>query len=72
MLGGLGVWLSSNANLIRARTGEGRARAKARGEHIGRPRKLNAHQRQEARARREAGETVTDIARAPMASLIPR
>jgi DNA invertase Pin-like site-specific DNA recombinase len=49
--------------LIRARTGEGRKRAQERGVKFGRPRKLNAHQRQEALARREAGETLMDIAR---------
>ena len=47
----------------RARTGEGRKRAKDRGARFGRPQKLNAHQRQEALARREAGETLMDIAR---------
>jgi Mor family transcriptional regulator len=31
--------------------------------HLGRPRKLTAHQRQEAIARRESGETLVDIAR---------
>jgi hypothetical protein len=45
-----------------ARTGEGRARAKAAGTHIGRPRKLLPFRRQEAPQRREAGETLTDIA----------
>ena len=49
--------------LIRTRTGEGRARAKAKGVHMGRPRKLTAHQRREAVARRHAGESLTDIAR---------
>ena len=49
--------------LIRARTGEGRARAKAAGQKMGRPYKLTAHQRQEARRRREAGETLVSIAR---------
>ena len=37
--------------------------AKERGVRLGRPPKLNAHQRQEALARREAGETLMDIAR---------
>jgi DNA invertase Pin-like site-specific DNA recombinase len=41
----------------------GRKRAKDRGARFGRPQKLNAHQRQEALARREAGETLMDIAR---------
>jgi DNA invertase Pin-like site-specific DNA recombinase len=49
--------------LIRARTGEGRARAKAKGVHMGRPSKLTRHQKQEAIARRDAGESLTDIAR---------
>jgi DNA invertase Pin-like site-specific DNA recombinase len=40
--------------LIRARTGEGRKRAMARGVRFGRPRKLNDHQRREAIARLEA------------------
>src|SRR6516165_7813842 len=49
--------------LIRARTGEGRKRAKERGVRFGRPPVLTPHQRQEALARREAGETLMDIAR---------
>src|SRR6516225_7917380 len=49
--------------LIRARTGEGRKRAQARGVKFGRPPKLTAYQRQEAVQRLAAGETQTDIAR---------
>ena len=49
--------------LIRARTGEGRERAKARGVQLGRRPKLTRHQKQEALARREAGEALTAIAR---------
>ena len=49
--------------LIRARTGEGRERAKARGVKLGRKFKLTPHQQKEARARREKGETLMDIAR---------
>jgi hypothetical protein len=49
--------------LIRARTGGGRKRIKERGVRFGRPLKLNAYQRWEALARREAGETLMDIAR---------
>ena len=60
ILGGLAEF---ERELIRARTGEGRRRAKARGVHLGRPPALNAYQRQEALARREAGESLTDIAR---------
>ena len=60
VLGGLAEF---ERELIRARTGEGRARAKARGVHMGRPPKLNRDQRKEAKARWEAGDTLTDIAR---------
>jgi DNA invertase Pin-like site-specific DNA recombinase len=50
--------------LIRARTSEGRERAKARGVKLGRKFKLTPHQRKEALARRERGEeSQTDIAR---------
>jgi DNA invertase Pin-like site-specific DNA recombinase len=49
--------------LIRARTGEGRKRAKDRGVKFGRPSKLTAHQQREALARLAAGETQADIAR---------
>jgi DNA invertase Pin-like site-specific DNA recombinase len=50
--------------LIRARTSEGRERAKARGVKLGRKFKLTPHQRKEALARRERGkESLTDIAR---------
>jgi DNA invertase Pin-like site-specific DNA recombinase len=60
ILGGLAEF---ERELIRARTGEGRARAKADGVHMGRPSKLTKHQRREAIARRDAGETLTAIAR---------
>lgn len=49
---------------IRARTGEGRGRAKARGIRLGRKPKLTAHQEREAiRRRDELGEPVREIAR---------
>jgi DNA invertase Pin-like site-specific DNA recombinase len=60
ILGGLAEF---ERELIRARTGEGRKRAKARGVRFGRPRKLTAHQRQEALQRLAAGETQSDVAR---------
>src|SRR3974390_79410 len=60
VLGGLAEF---ERELIRARTGEGRERAKARGVRFGRPTKLTPHQRREAIARLNAGEAVTDIAR---------
>jgi len=50
--------------VMRARTAEGRSRAKARGQRLGGPHlKLTAHQRQEALARREGGELLKEIAR---------
>jgi DNA invertase Pin-like site-specific DNA recombinase len=49
--------------LIRARTGEGRKRAQARGVRFGRPPALTHYQQEEARRRLAAGETQTDIAR---------
>jgi DNA invertase Pin-like site-specific DNA recombinase len=60
VLGGLAEF---ERELIKARTGEGRAKAKAEGVHMGRPPKLTPHQRREAIARRDAGEALTDIAR---------
>src|ERR1700722_7966894 len=60
VLGGLAEF---ERELIRARTGEGRIRAKAAGVHMGRPSALNRDQQREALARREAGEALTDIAR---------
>ena len=51
-------------DLIRTRTGEGRARAVARGVKMGRPPKLTSHQQQEAIKRRDQGEeTLADIGR---------
>src|SRR5262249_15138789 len=60
VLGGLAEF---ERELIRARTGEGRIRAKARGVKFGRPRKMTPHQRQEALQRLDAGETMADVAR---------
>ena len=60
VLGGLAEF---ERELIRSRTSEGRERAKARGVVMGRRPKLTSHQRQEAIARRDAGETLVDIAR---------
>jgi len=48
--------------LIRARTSEGRERAKANGQSLGRRFKLTSHQRSNAILRRDRGETLTDIA----------
>jgi DNA invertase Pin-like site-specific DNA recombinase len=63
MLTILGGLTEFERSLILARTGEGRSRAKAAGVHMGRPRKLTPFQRAEAVRRREAGESLTDIAR---------
>jgi hypothetical protein len=60
VLGGLAEF---ERELIRARTSEGRARAKAAGKSLGRKPKLTAHQKQEAIGRRDRGEGVREIAR---------
>jgi DNA invertase Pin-like site-specific DNA recombinase len=51
-------------HLIKARTDEGRTRAKARGVRFGRPPKLTPFQRQEALQRLANGESQADLARA--------
>ena len=53
VLGGLAEF---ERDLIRTRTGEGRARAVARGQQMGRPPKLTPHQQKEAIKRRDQGE----------------
>ena len=58
VLGGLAEF---ERDLIRARTGEGRERAKARGVKMGRKPKLTPHQQAEAIKRRDAGEPMRDI-----------
>jgi DNA invertase Pin-like site-specific DNA recombinase len=60
ILGGLAEF---ERTLIKARTGEGRERAKGRGVRFGRPLKLSAHQRREAIERLDAGDAVVDVAR---------
>src|SRR6201996_350442 len=51
-------------DLIRARTGEGRTRAKARGVKMGRKPKITPHQQREAIKRRDQGEeSLTEIGR---------
>ncbi len=63
MIAVLGGLADVERDLIRTRTGEGRARAKLRGQHMGRPAKMTAVQKQEARRRRKDGESVADLAR---------
>ena len=60
VLGGLAEF---GRELIRARTGEGRARAVAAGVKMRRKPKLTPHQRKEALRRVDAGERMRDIAR---------
>jgi DNA invertase Pin-like site-specific DNA recombinase len=60
VLGGLAEF---ERELIRSRTGEGRARAVARGVKMGRKPKLTTHQRREAIKRRDQGEPMREIAR---------
>ena len=59
VLGGLA---DVERDLIRTRTAEGRSRAKARGQHMGRPSKLTDAQKVEARRRAE-GATLKELAR---------
>lgn len=63
MIAVLGGLADVERDLIRTRTAEGRARAKARGQHMGRYSKLSYDQRREARERLANGETLMDIAR---------
>jgi DNA invertase Pin-like site-specific DNA recombinase len=60
VLGGLAEF---ERELIRARTGEGRKRAQARGVKFGRPPSLTVHQRREAIQRLAEGATQADLAR---------
>jgi len=61
VLGGLAEF---ERELIRARTGEGRERAKANGVKMGRRPKLTDHQKREAIKRRDRdGETLAEIGR---------
>jgi DNA invertase Pin-like site-specific DNA recombinase len=60
VLGGLAEF---ERELIKARTTEGRKRARARGVHLGRPSALNRDQQREALVRIAAGEAYSDIAR---------
>jgi DNA invertase Pin-like site-specific DNA recombinase len=61
VLGGLAEF---ERELIRARTSDGRVRAKARGVRFGRPAALTPDQRQEVLHRLANGEVQADVARA--------
>jgi DNA invertase Pin-like site-specific DNA recombinase len=60
ILGGL---TAVERDLIRTRTAEGRNRAKASGQHTGRPPKLTPQQQKEARRRRAQGATLKELAK---------
>jgi hypothetical protein len=63
MLTVLGALAEFERELIRIRTGEGRARAKANGHSLGRKPKLTPHQQREAIQRRDKGESIRQVAR---------
>ena len=62
MIAVLGGLADVERDLIRTRTAEGRARAKGRGQHMGRPPALTPQQQEEARQRRRDGATVQELA----------
>ncbi|HTR67867.1 MAG TPA: recombinase family protein [Terriglobales bacterium] len=62
MLAVLGGLADVERDLIRTRTAEGRSRAKARGQHMGRPPALTPQQQAEARHRRAEGATLKELA----------
>lgn len=62
MLAVLGGIADMERDLIRARTAEGRVRAQARGQHMGRPPALTPSQCQEAQRRRAEGATLKELA----------
>ena len=63
MIAVLGGLADVERDLIRTRTAEGRSRAKARGQHMGRPPSLTPQQQREARRRRAEGETLKELAK---------
>jgi DNA invertase Pin-like site-specific DNA recombinase len=63
MLAVLGGLADVERDLIKTRTAEGRNRAKARGQHMGRPPKLTPQQQVEARRRRAGGATLAELAK---------
>jgi DNA invertase Pin-like site-specific DNA recombinase len=62
MIAVLGGLADVERDLIRTRTAEGRSRAVARGQHMGRPPKLTDAQKAEARKRRAEGATLNELA----------
>jgi DNA invertase Pin-like site-specific DNA recombinase len=64
MIAVLGGLADVERDLIRTRTAEGRSRAKAQGQPMGRPPKLTPAPQKEARQRRAEGATLKELARA--------
>jgi DNA invertase Pin-like site-specific DNA recombinase len=62
MLAVLGGLADVERDLIRTRTAEGRSRAKARGQPMGRPPSLTPAQQKEAARRRAQGATLQELA----------
>ncbi len=62
MIAVLGGLADVERDLIRTRTAEGRTRATARGQHMGRPSAMTAQQAKEARQRRQDGATLQELA----------
>jgi DNA invertase Pin-like site-specific DNA recombinase len=60
IIGGLAEF---ERELIKARTSEGRDRAKSRGVRMGRKHKLTPHQQDEVRRRKSEGQSVRELAR---------
>jgi DNA invertase Pin-like site-specific DNA recombinase len=63
MIAILGGLADVERDLIRTRTAEGRSRAEARGQHMGRTPSLTSQQQAEASQRRAEGATLKDLAR---------
>ena len=63
MIAVLGGLADVERDLIRTRTAEGRSRATARGQHMGRPPRLTPQQATEARQRRADGATLKGAGR---------
>ena len=63
MIAVLGGLADVERDLIRTRTAEGRSRATARGQHMGRPPALTVQQQAEARSRRENGASLKELSK---------
>src|SRR3982751_2091762 len=63
MIAVLGGLADVERDLIRTRTAEGRSRARARGQPMGRPPALTPQQQAEARRRRAEGATLSELAK---------